>query len=129
MNASFRIAGIVAVGLFLLATGSARADMDVTGSYWLTKTKSILEVINITKDVDVSVSKEIAVDAASEQEILKNQTNIDNFVQDETPDADAEIIDSGIGMVGLADDGSPTEICEIYADADKMAFFPRKGSE
>jgi hypothetical protein len=100
MNASFRIAGIVAVGLFLLATGAARADMDVTGSYELTKTKTIDETIFIIKNVDVGVSKQVAVDAASEQEILKNQTNIENFVQDETPDADAEILGSGVGMVG-----------------------------
>ena len=100
MNASFRIAGIVAVGLFLLATGAARADMDVTGQYDMTKTKTIQEQYFISKYVDVFVSKQIEVDAVSEQEILKNQKNLENFVEDETPDADAEIIDSGIGMVG-----------------------------
>jgi hypothetical protein len=66
------------------------------------KEKSVSEEIIIVKDIELFVIEDIFVDAAAEQEIIKNQRNQFNFVEDEFG------ISSAVIGQGLDADGNST---------------------
>jgi hypothetical protein len=84
-------------GLFVLgASATARADVFVFGDIFKLKRKTVTEDITVTKTVDLTVEETIQVDAAAEQEIVKNQRIQYNQIEDETATS-ANVIDETVG--------------------------------
>jgi len=97
MTRTFRIVSAAVAGLFVLgANAPARADVFVFGDIFKLKRKTVNEDIDITKTVTLTIDETIEVDAAAEQEIVKNQRIQYNQIEDETAQS-SNTIDGFVG--------------------------------
>jgi len=86
----------VAIGALVVAFATpAPADVFVFGDIFKLKRKTVNEDIDITKTVTLTIDEKIEVDAAAEQEIVKNQRIQYNQIEDETSTS-ATLIDEGV---------------------------------
>jgi hypothetical protein len=115
-----------AAGALALAfAASASADVFVFGDIFKLKRKTVTEDINITKTITLDIVETIEVDAAAEQEIVKNQRIQYNQIEDETSTSatliDNEVAGSATGLVlinqasGLANNQG-NELSVTYAN-------------
>jgi hypothetical protein len=94
MRISFRTL-LAAAGAVALGTNSvAQADVLVRAYVDKFKEKNVVEDINITKTILLTVIEDILVDSAAEQEIVKNQRNQFNYVEEDDSTSSATIGDA-----------------------------------